>query len=291
MQRNRLGERIRELRKRGNVTGQELADRLGLSQSKISKIENGKLRPTRDFITQFAKALGLSKGETQNLLAQAEIFLTEFDPWRWDDKDAIEKKQQAVSQLEESAHHSRSFQSLVIPGLLQTQDYAEAVITHVDLARTANIDAAVRSRMQRQKILARKKRCFSFLISESVLRTRICDTSTMVAQIEHLASIESLGNVSLGLIPWSARYPRIPVTSFDIFDDKLVTIETLSGEVTVWESRAIGLYLEVFEALTGVALTGDELAVTMDRIANEYRHHERDARSERKIPGTKPVPS
>ncbi|MFD3565560.1 DUF5753 domain-containing protein [Streptomyces sp. NPDC058686] len=162
--------------------------------------------------------------------------------------------------LFEATRWFRFYQSWVIPGLLQTDDYTRAVLaTAVHLRDIpGGIDEAVQARAHRKHVLHRPGRRFSFLIEEPVLRTRIAETEVMVAQLAFLlAATTSMPSVSLGIIPMTAeRATAWPVESFAIYDEAQVSTELVSANLTVTQPREIDEYAKNYSALHGIAVYG-----------------------------------
>lgn len=96
----------------------------------------------------------------------------------------------------------------------------------------------------------------------------------MVRQLSHIKAISSrddIDNVRIGLVPWSMRVMKLPMSSFEIYDDNLVTIETLTGEVTVSDRNDVARHRTVFDSLASNALYEGSLAKALDDMAADYR--------------------
>ena len=100
------------------------------------------------------------------------------------------------------------FEPAIIPGLLQTAEYARARFAEgVQLFNTPNdIDYAVRTRMQRQEMLYRRDKRFHFVLTEAALRYRRCAIEVLLAQLDRLMSLSALPNVKLGIIGFETQY-------------------------------------------------------------------------------------
>src|SRR6266498_5415335 len=94
---------------------------------------------------------------------------------------------------------------LVVPGLLQTAEYARARFAQgVRLHKVPDdVDEAVRLRVQRQEILYRPDKRFHFVLTEAALRNRLCPVDVMLAQLDRLVALSALRNVRLGIIPFA----------------------------------------------------------------------------------------
>jgi len=169
--------------------------------------------------------------------------------------------------MEQAATQIRMFQPNLVPGLLQTAEYARHAI---ELATTSqDIELGVARRMARQSIIYDRAKSFEFVITEGALRWRIVPTDVHVGQLNHLASLATLANVSIGVIPWHAQVAAHQSTMFCLFDDASAYVELLNGEVTTEDRNDVAQYAASFTALTQAAVTGDDAIAEVRRIASE----------------------
>jgi hypothetical protein len=153
------------------------------------------------------------------------------------------------------------FQPSLVPGLLQTAEYARQVFLRSGMAdNAAAIAAAVQARLDRQAALFDPAKQFVFLMTESALRNRLGSESVMRAQIDRIVALASLENVTVGYIPQAAELAVVPLNGFTLFDDQAVYVETISAELLHRDDREVALYAETFEHLQAVALTGSDAA-------------------------------
>ncbi len=169
------------------------------------------------------------------------------------------RKQKAVSRIERAASQLRSYQPVVIPGLLQTPAYVEEVLGRmIRFYRIPDdLDEGVAARIERQHILHRGSRKFSFVIAEQALQTTVGDDSVMVGQLEHLLTVMSLPRVALGIVPERAALDGPSINGFVMYDNRLVLVETVSAELSINQSGEIALYGRLFAQLAGQAAYGD----------------------------------
>jgi hypothetical protein len=131
-----------------------------------------------------------------------------------------------------------------------------------------DVEDAVKVRLERQHLLRRGGRTFAFLLEESVLRTGVGGPTVMAAQLAHLASAATLPAVSLGVLP--ARPDRDaarPVEDFWIFDSEQVSVELVSGYLTVTQPHEIAMYAQLFGALTELAVFGPRAIDLIEKVA------------------------
>jgi transcriptional regulator with XRE-family HTH domain len=256
---------VRTLRRNAGLTGVELARLAGVSQSRISRIETGHLVPQPDEVDRLATALNLDADARGELLDSARAARSTLRSWRLLHTPGVAKHQDEIARMEQTATRLRLFQPNLVPGLLQTAEYARHAI---ELSTTSqDIGLGVARRIARQSILYDRGRSFEFLTTEGALRWRIVPTEVHVGQLNHLASLATLANVSLGIIPLRARVRALQNTMFCLFDDALAYAETMTGEATTEDRQEVAQYGAMFSALSESAVTGEDAIAELHRIA------------------------
>jgi len=268
-----LGARLRQLRKDADLTGEQLAGRFGWQQSKVSRIETGKQTASEADITAWAQAVGAPSAVIDELRAHLKTVQVEYETWRQQHQAGVLAKQQALLELETEVTTIRAFDPVVIPGLLQTAEYARWRLAEgpEPYESPDDVAAAVKVRMQRQEVLYNPARRFRFIVTEATLRYQLCPAETLRGQLDRLIAVSSLGNVELGVIPFSVRVPLAPMHGFWIFDDQLVTVETFGGELMLREPAQIELYAKAFDALQRAALVGEQARAALTRVLGDLR--------------------
>jgi transcriptional regulator with XRE-family HTH domain len=258
---------VRTLRRNAGLTGVELARRCGVSQSRISRIETGHVIPQADEVDRLATALGADANTRTALHDQARAARSRMQSWRTLHARGFPEHQATIARWEQAATQVRMFQPNIVPGLLQTAEYARHAI---ELATSdTDVPSAVAARMARQAILYERAKAFVFLVTEGALRWRIVPTGVHVGQLRHLASLATLANVELGIIPWRAEVNALPNTMFMLFDDRSAYVELMNGEVTTEDRADVAQYAEMFTALSAAARFGEDAIAELDRIASE----------------------
>jgi transcriptional regulator with XRE-family HTH domain len=125
-----LAAGLRDARRAAGLTGERLAARCGISQSKISKIETGKALATATDVERILTALGTGRDRTAELVALARLANTEFQSVRASLRRGLHHKQRELAALEAVARHVRFFLPLMITGLLQRPEYARASVAN-----------------------------------------------------------------------------------------------------------------------------------------------------------------
>jgi len=257
--REEFGARLRRLREDSGLNGKQLAAVLSWPHSKVSKLELGQQRPTAEEVAAWAEATGVG-ADLEDLLSDLRSLRVESAPWRRQLRGGHARRQRASLGLEASASLIRAFEPAVIPGLLQTADYARQVLARLAALHQlpTDIEQGVRTRMRRQQVLYEPDKQLRFLITEAALRYRPCPPATLRGQLDRLLAVSGLDTVSLAILPFDAELPMTTSHGFWIFDDRLVLVETLSSEISLRDREDIELYVRHFEALWQAALTGAE---------------------------------
>jgi transcriptional regulator with XRE-family HTH domain len=244
-----LGKSICLARKKAGLTGGRLGELTGISQSKISKIENGLLLPSPKDVRSIALALNLTHQATKKLVEQIDEFRIETVSWRLAYSSGFAEKQTEIANLETQTSHMRIFQMNVIPGLLQTKEYMKTLLSlWENVAGEINIEEAINARIARQSILLDQAKLFEFIIMETVLLPAYCTPRVIEAQLDHIIAMQALPNVKI-MIKKVAQMRSPPRNGFCIFDDTLVSVETLTAEVQVSGEKDIQTYLRHFDDL------------------------------------------
>lgn len=275
--RQRLAVELRRLRDLAGISGRDLAQRMGISQSKVSRIESGATIPSLPEVVAWAKAVGASAETRERLIAVTEAAFTEVHTWR----AALTTRthlQDEIQEREARALTSRTFQPSLVPGLLQTAEYARRVFSMSQLPYTeAAILEAVAGRVHRQLALYKKDRKFEFLITEAALRWRPGPTEMLLAQLDRVTSLSTLSNVSIGLIPHAAQAVVPTSHGFVIYDgpegdfDAFVTIETIHANLTVNDPSDVELYRSRWSLLRQMAVFDDEARKFLATLGTDLR--------------------
>ncbi|MGH3906524.1 MAG: helix-turn-helix domain-containing protein [Pseudonocardiaceae bacterium] len=271
--REALGHRLRDIRKDAGLTGIELATLSGWHSSKVSKIEYGKQTPSEDDIRIWCHHTKTSN-QIADLVATVRNIEAMYIEWRRMLGTGTRRRQQASRTLEAKTRLMRWYEPLLIPGILHTAEYAEAVMRRViefyDIPD--DLEQGVAARMERQQILYQGHHRFHFIITHQALLTTVGDSNVMIGQLDRLLAVMSLPRITLGVIPTSAEY-RVPTNQFIMFDNRLIHVETVSAELTINQPREIALYNKAFGELVKQTVMGNDartlISTVLDRRRNE----------------------
>ncbi|MHA6627075.1 helix-turn-helix domain-containing protein [Pseudonocardia sichuanensis] len=266
-----FGNRLRRLREDADLSGKLLAERLGWPASKVSRLENGRQTATVSDVEELAVALGLAAPVRAGLIEDLRSLRVEYATWRRQMRGGFAPRQRAGRALLEGATTLRAFQPSLVPGLLQTAEYARALyrgVAEFD-GGPYDIEAAVRGRLQRQELLYEPGRRLRFLLTEAALRSRLAPAGVHRAQLDRLLVLAGADTVELAVLPWTVELPRAMTHSFDVYDDHLVLVETVTAELGVRDSEDVALYIKLFELYWNLAEHRNDASALITRIALE----------------------
>jgi transcriptional regulator with XRE-family HTH domain len=262
-----LAEALRSMRKQAGLTGDRLASRCNMSQSKVSKIETGKILPSVLDVELILRALDAPADLVEQVVALARLANTEFHDTRSLLRKGLDRKQDELAGLEISASELRYFLPAMITSLLSTPEYIRASLAHL----SSDVSKTVTKKLERQAILYDESRAFTFVLTESAVRWALCPARMMALQFERIVSLSRLPNIQIGVILTDAYTPRGPLNTFTIYDDRIVTAETFGGAVIMRDPRDIVYHLRIFELFTSYALFGDAARCQLDEWADMCR--------------------
>jgi transcriptional regulator with XRE-family HTH domain len=269
---------LARLRRQRGLTGLQLGRLAGMSQAKISKIENGVVAPTPQDVERLARALQAPDKVVADLTDRASGLRDTFTDWRLT-AQRLATIQQALAQDEERAARIAVFQVGVVPGLLQTTEYARAILAENTAVLSGNdpgqdtrpAPAAVTVRIQRQEVLEDPDKQFDFVIAESVLSTVVGSPAEMLAQLQRIKAVASQENVRMSILPLDAELAFPPLHGFHVFDDRAVVIDLISTTVVSRGTEDIQVYRAVFDHFRTQA------TVDIDPIIDRYMFRYADA--------------
>ncbi len=252
-----LAHRLRDLRRAAGLDQTQLAARMGASQAKVSRLESGRRLPTEAETRAWAQAT--DPGTADELLAlrhQGEIV---HQRWQEQLLDGA-AVQRDYDQLYREATRIRSYQVLIVPGLVQTRDYARYQLLNAYRLNDndpAGIDAVVDGRMHRQEVLYDQGKQIELLCTAAALHYPPCPTPVMAAQLHKLMTATELPNVTIGIIPPGVELAASPQVGILIADDITIVETPATGDV-VRGDKELAVYERYAEAMAAEAVTGDE---------------------------------
>jgi transcriptional regulator with XRE-family HTH domain len=260
VRRRRLGNELRQLRELAEYTIEQVAARLEVSDSKISRIENGQVGATPRDVRDMAALYGVTGQRMENLMQLARE--TREKPWWYEYSDL----QLDYAAYEAEASRILMFAPMILPGLLQTADYARAIIREVrfDLP-PEKIERRVEFRMRRQVLLTDPNPPTLWtVIDEAILCRMIGGPRTMQEQLKRLIEIARRPQVTLQLLPFSGGAhagldgPFFVLQFPEPTDKDMIYFEHTGWEHYLDDPRAVSLYLSLFDHIRATALKPDD---------------------------------
>jgi transcriptional regulator with XRE-family HTH domain len=274
--RMRLGGQLRRFREAAGVTPERAGFEIRASRSKISRLENGRVKLKSRDVTDLLTLYGVTDDDLRSKFLALAMQSNERD-WWLDYGDIMPGWFETYLGLEAAAATIRSFEVQFVHGLFQTADYARAV-TRLGrkAASAAEIERWISLRLKRQELLTRPDppNVWS-VMDEAVLRRPIDGTGVMRAQFRHLAELARLPDVTIQVIPFASGAHAGESGSFTVlrFEERdlpdVVYLEQLTNAVYLDQRPDVERYLEVVDEISSEALTPDETALLFEQLARE----------------------
>ncbi|MFG2003483.1 helix-turn-helix domain-containing protein [Spirillospora sp. NPDC048911] len=262
-----LAATLRTLRKEAGLTGQSLALKCAMSQSKVSKIETGRLLPSVVDVERILRAVNAPQDLVAEVVALTRMANTEFRDVRSLLRKGLEKRQHELASLETGAQELRFFLPAMITALIATPEYIRASLSH----SPADTSKAVAKKLERQTVLYDESKSFNFIIVESAIRWAILPPTLMALQIDRLASLSHLPNVQIGVIPLGVHSPRGPMNTFTVYDNRLATAETFNGAIIMRDPKDVAYHRQLFSLFGGLASFNDDARILLAAWARSFR--------------------
>jgi transcriptional regulator with XRE-family HTH domain len=275
VRRRRLGQELRELRDAAGLTIEEVAQRLEVSPAKISRIETGRVgvrpRDVSDLLDQY-DIQGTHRDNLLTLTREARQ-----QGWWHSYSDVLSDKIEVWVELETEAKAIRLYEVQLIPGLLQTSEYARAVLrAHYRSEQSPEqIEQRVKFRMARQQLVIEQNNTPIWaVLDEAVLRRQMGSPETMQSQYRRLLEFSEKYNITIQVLPFDAGvYSGVPV-GFWIMqlahpDPEVVVIEHRGGILYLERQEEVATYTHVFDRIRATAKGPEESISYISHIANK----------------------
>lgn len=266
-----LGGRLRELRKDAGLTARALAIATDQHYTRVSKIEHGVQAPSDKDIRAWCRACG-ADDQVPDLVATLRAVESAYLEFRRQSRAGMKRLLGAHTlALYERTKLFRIYEHNVIPGLFHTAEYCSAMLSFWTrfLGAPNDLEEAVATRMERQRVIYNGGKRFITVLEEQALRTWFGTAETQFGQLDRLLALMSLPNVSLGIVPLMTERVAVGSTGFWIFDDTLVALETPTASIEVNRPQELELYARMFEALKAPAVYGPAARELITRAIDE----------------------
>jgi transcriptional regulator with XRE-family HTH domain len=272
--RRRLGIELRQFREDAKLTTEEVAKTLECSVSKISRIETGHvpvaMRDVRDMLDLY-KIHDERRDALMQLARQGQ-----GKGWWHQDYGDISIPIIDLVGLEETAAWIHTYQQVLVPGLLQTRDYARAVLGAILPNDPEEVDRRADFRIARQELLEREEDppALRALLDEAVLRRPIGGPDTMRRQLARLLEAAALPNITIRVVPFVVGEHPCLDGAFTIvgFDDPRASVTYLEHAVKfsyIRDRDGVATYTSMFNELSGKALDTNKSAEILSKAIKE----------------------
>ena len=261
VRRRELGAQLRALRTEKGWTVEQVAERLLMSTSKVSRLETGQRGANARDIRDLSNLYGLDDQQRQRLTDLARA--GKQHPW-W---QPLSLPYSTYVGLETDATSIKDFGLGVMPGLLQTPEYAKAVLQAIVPHRTHDeIENLIKGRLARQQrvLSAKEPQQFQAILDASVLHRVVGSRAIMQEQLGQLIEMSELPNVSVKVVPYEAGPLPVPNNKFIILSfagaglPDVVFIEGLTGDLYIERKEDTDTYNRAFRALDELAASPEE---------------------------------
>ncbi|WP_030693524.1 helix-turn-helix transcriptional regulator [Streptomyces globisporus] len=275
VRRRRLGQELRKLREAKNMTAEQVAERLLVSQSKISRLENGRRSISQRDVRDLC---GVYEVEDERMVDSLMQMAKDSRQQGWWHAFGDIPYSVYIG-LETDAESLRMYESQIIPGLLQTPAYAEAVISGAMPESTpAEIEKRVTVRTRRQDRIRDEERPLRLwaVIDEGALHRIVGGRQLMVEQLEHLIEQSHLPHVTVQVIPFEmGAHPGISgqysILEFpDTSDSSVVYIEGVTSDLYLEKAQDVGKYSVMYEHLRAQALNVEQTREFISKMAKKH---------------------
>ncbi|WP_282694780.1 helix-turn-helix transcriptional regulator [Streptomyces sp. CC208A] len=260
-----FGELLRHYRESAGLTQQALALQLHCDRSLVARVEAAKRVPTDTFAKACDEVLGTG-GVLLRLWARIDWYPAVQHP------DWFERR----AEMDAKAVALREYQVQVMPGLLQTQEYAHALFSRVSNGEA--VDDRVRARLSRQqRFLAEDGPLYIAVLDESCLRNVVGDADVMREQCAHLLRVGEQTNIVVQVVPSDRAKIRRPNTSLSLIrlpdGHEWVYSESLGQGHFIDDPTVFARHSQTYDVLRAKTLSVDESAALISEIMKGYEHY------------------
>jgi transcriptional regulator with XRE-family HTH domain len=275
VRRRRLALELRRLREAAKLTCEEVADHLECSASKISRVETGRVSVSPRDVRDMLELYGVPGGQRESLVQLARD--SRQKGWWHAFSDSMQPQFATYVGLESAASEIRIYEVSLIPELLQTEDYARAVIRSGMMSSPGeDVERQVALRMARQPAITRDDPPKVWaVLDEAALRRQVGGPGLMRLQLEHLLAQASLPNVAVQVIPFGGGAhpamgrPFIILVFPERVDTDVVYLEDLTSALYVEDVAEVDRYNVFFNHLRATALSFDDSSALVTSVLKE----------------------
>jgi transcriptional regulator with XRE-family HTH domain len=276
--RRNLGAELRRLRIAADLRGEDVAKHLECSATRVSRIESGHQGAVAkaDDVRKMCELYGVTDDRQVEMLLDMLSNSHQIGWWEAYD-DVLPSGLEVLVGLEADARAKRAWEPLLLHGLLQTPDYARAVLIAWAAHAPGDIDALVEVRGKRQDVLTREENPLELwaVLDEGTIRRLVTTPEVMRGQLNHLIELAELPNVHIQVLPWDkGGHPGLG-GSFSLLefeeDNPIVYVESLAGNLHLEKRQVVRRFTTMFQLLGAMALPLDESTAFLRNAAKELQ--------------------
>jgi len=267
-----LGTALRGAREQHELTTRDLAERIGRNHGEISRWETGDRTPKPEHVAQVLTALGIIGKPYDEIMSLA--YDTTASTWVATTLPAQQQQLAAFIEMEQGAAALVDVVPSLIPGLLQTRDYAHAIMSSDDNLSSDEIVTRVSIRMGRRDAITRVNPVpYTAFIGAPVIHQIIGDRHVMVEQLRHLKEMARRSNISIRLMPFDKGWHPGLEAPFALIRPQdslpIVHLELRRSSTFLHEEDVVRAYIQALNKINRVALTPEASAqLITDRMEN-----------------------
>ncbi|WP_163513563.1 helix-turn-helix domain-containing protein [Fodinicola acaciae] len=255
-----LGRELRRLREASPLTIEEVFEHMEWSRQKVWRVERGDTRASSVEVEALCRLFGADERTTEGLVALAKAAKTKG--WYYAYGDVIPEWFELYVGLETAATSLQEYSAELIPGPLQTADYARALLRFAANGGEREVERKVELRVARKQRLtvAPDALRVDYVVSETAIRRPTGGQAVMTEQLRELLKLSELDNVSIRILPQSVGIYGAMIGSFAILtfpaetEPDTVYVEALTGALYLVKPKELAAYRQEFESLRSVAL-------------------------------------
>ena len=269
----RLAAELRRLRTGTELSREDVEKRTGINEATLYRIETARARPQRRTLVALLDLYGVTDPQRSDLLTLSRD--ADHQGWLQPYHSELPEGYTAYISFEAEARSVRNYESLYIPGLLQTEDYARAVIVGgLPTASHTEVEQRVQARLERQALLSRDKPLELWaIVDEAAIRRVVGGHDVMQAQLKHVLEAAQAPNITFQMIPYDKGAHPGMAGSFvhmgfdDPLDPELVYVDSLAGDLFLEADADVRRYKLMFEHLQAAALSPRETSAELAKVA------------------------
>lgn len=252
-----FGRQVRSARRAAGWTLAEFGQRIGYNSGQISRVENGKRPPTELFAQMCDRAFPDRGGWFGEFYAESRTWIA-TPPWF---RSWVEHEQRAAT--------LRIWNLGVLSGLLQTEDYARAILAVSPGVTDDEVSARLAARLARQAVLTRDDPPAAwFVVDEAALHRCVSSPRVMAAQLAHLAGVARLPNITIQVVPCTEHAGLLGGFALT---ERAAYVETAVAGQVFEETEIIAGLLIRFDTLRNEAFRGSESLTLIERMCEEWK--------------------